>query len=162
MKIRGVLGDGDPNVDPYQNWIAQQKAQGATIVGNPIDTGSLTVPKDAPMARYPIATAQALGLTNPDTVSGSGNYWYFVAPPDVLTFFFTYDMSLAPSAEAVKKGTEQLEPEWYKRLSATAQAITVVAIAGAVIYGLTVAQSLRPKTNPPRRRRRRHARGARA
>lgn len=143
-----------PAVDPYRDWIAQAKAQGATIVGNPIDTGSFTVPKDAPMARYPIAVAQSLGLTNPDKVSGSGNYWYFVAPPDVLTFFFSYDMSVAPSAEAVKKGTDELEPEWFKRLSQTAKIVSAIAIAGGVIYGLTVVQSLRPKTNPPRRRRR--------
>lgn len=130
------LGDvGD--VDLYAAWVAQVKGLGATVTSAPETTGSYRIPLGSPMARYPIARAQALGLNEPDAVSHSGQYWYFLPPSDVLDFFFEYDMSLTPSSTAVEKGTEQLEPQWFKDLSKTAQVVTVIAIGGAVLYGLS-------------------------
>lgn len=159
MLLSTILGDvADMDFgDPYQSWIAIVKAQGATVVGNPLEYGSYQISKGAPMARYPIATAQGLGLVNPDIVSGSGKYWYFVAPPDVTDFFFLHDMSPDLSPEAVKKGTDLLEPSWFKGLSEVARALTVVAVVGGSIYGVQVLSTTwkaRTRPNPQPRRRR--------
>lgn len=139
-----LLGDAG-GTDPYTDWVAQVKGLGATVTSPPSTTGTYAIPLGSPMARYPIALAQRLGLAAPDAVSGSGLYWYFLAPSEVLDFFFTHDMSTLPSSDAVEKGTLQHLPEWYKELSSAGKTVTVIAIGAGVLYGLSYL---------PRRRRR--------